>query len=101
LYLLVLSAASYTLNQMRTLLAGVRAWCRPRKNQSFVSLWAHNLAVVLPIWPLSHLFYRAPWHDGIGTAVTTTLCLSLGQYAYFHVYGGTDARFPQLPPRQR
>jgi hypothetical protein len=52
---------------------------------------------MLPIWPLGHLFLAGPWHDGIGWLLWLSFLYALGEYGYFHVYGGTEADFPDPP----
>jgi len=44
-----------------------------------------------------HLFFSGPWYEGIGSLVGYSFIYALGEYGYFHVYGGTEAEYPNPP----
>jgi hypothetical protein len=46
-----------------------------------------------------HLFFRGPWYEGLGSAVGYSLIYALGEWGYFHVYGGTETEYPNPPKK--
>jgi len=48
------------------------------------------LAVGAPVFP-------GPWYEGIGSVVVSAFIYALAEYGYFHVYGGTESEYPNLP----
>jgi hypothetical protein len=52
---------------------------------------------MLPAWPISHLFLSGPWFEGIGSVLGYSFPYALGDYAYFHVYGGNEKDYPNPP----
>ena len=84
---------------MPNVFKSVRDWHRPRQQQSFFDRWWRNLVVLLPVWPLMHVFFSGPWYEGIGSTVGYSLIYAVAEYGYFHVYDGTDAEYPDPPKR--
>jgi hypothetical protein len=82
---------------MRRAFQSLRDWHRPRSSHSLVDRWLRDLVLMLLALPVLHLFWRAPWYDGIGTILWMSFCYALAEYGYFHVYGGTDEHYPNLP----
>jgi hypothetical protein len=50
---------------------------------------------------LSHLFFSGPWYEGISLVVGYSFVFALADYAYLHVYGGTEADYPDPPKTMR
>lgn len=92
-------APSYSEAEMPNVFKSVREWHRPRQQHSFLDRWWRNLLILLPVWPLMHVFFSGPWYEGIGSTVGYSFLYALAEYGYFHVYGGTDAEYPD-PPRR-
>jgi hypothetical protein len=82
---------------MRNLPASIRDWYRPRKRHSIMDRWWRTVVILLPVCPLMHLFFAGPWYEGIGSVVGGSFVYALADYAYFHVYGGTDKDYPNPP----
>ena len=82
---------------MHKVFAAIRAWHRPRQHHSLFARWWRDFVILLPTWPLMHLFFSGPWYEGIGSLVGYSFIYALGEYGYFHVYGGTEAKYPNPP----
>ena len=82
---------------MHRVFAAIRAWHRPRQHHSLFARWWRDFVILLPTWPLMHLFFSGPWYEGIGSLVGYSFIYALGEYGYFHVYGGTEAKYPNPP----
>jgi hypothetical protein len=66
----------------------IRRWHRPRRSQSLFERWCRDFVLLLPTWPLGHLFLSGPWYEGLSWLVEYSFILALADYAYLHVYGG-------------
>ena len=55
------------------------------------------MVILLPVWPVMRPFFSGPWHEGIGSVVVSAFIYALAEYGYFHVYGGTESEYPNLP----
>lgn len=82
---------------MRRALTAIREWQRPRKQQSILEHWWRTYLLTVPVCVLVNLLLRDSWQAGLVSPVWISLCYALGDYAYFHVYGGNDANYPNLP----
>jgi len=83
---------------MRRLIMSFFDWCRPRKQHSFLGRWGRNFVICLLMWLPGSLFSSWPWWRGLAfDAGLTSFMFAVGQFAYFHVYGGTDEDYP-FPP---
>ena len=74
---------------MHKVFAAIRAWHRPRQHHSLFARWWRDFVILLPTWPLMHLFFSGPWYEGIGSLVGYSFIYARGEYGYFHVHGGT------------
>jgi hypothetical protein len=86
---------------MRKFLRAFREWHRPRRHHSLVTRWWRNAVLMLPFLPLLHSIFPGPWYDGLGSVIWYSLAYALGEYGYFHVYGGTETEYPELPKNFR
>lgn len=79
---------------MLSILRWMSAWHRPRQHHSLFARWWRNVVILLSIWPLFHLYLSGPWYEGLGSVVGYSFVYALAEYGYFHVYGGTEAEYP-------
>src|SRR5256885_15936 len=60
---------------MHKVFAAIRAWHRPRQHHSLFARWWRDFVILLPTWPLMHLFFSGPWDEGIGSLVAPAIVL--------------------------
>src|SRR5690242_17653123 len=75
--------ASYSEAETSNVFKSVREWHRPRPDHSFWDRWFRDVVLLLPVWPLMHVFFSGPWYEGIGSTVRSSFIYALGEYGYF------------------
>ena len=57
--------------------------------------WVRSFVYCLPICPPPSLLSSGAWREALLFYVApTSFMLALGEYGYFHVFGGTDDDYP-------